>query len=299
LTYTNIPVLCSNGANLFAGTAAGVWRRALWQFTPSVTLDLAGGWNLISVPLAPLSDSTRSLFEDAASRAFVYRGEYVNVDTIGKGVGYWLKYPFSETVTIYGDLINPEMAPVTAGWNIIGSVLQPVAVSSISSTPPGIATSNFFGYNGSSYVVADSIQPGQGYWVKVNQSGTLDLSLTPSASPRAIRIVPTNELPPSPPQVGAPEGLNRAIPREYALHQNYPNPFNPMTVIRYQLPEKSHVTLKVYDLLGSEVATLVNGVEGPGDKSIVFDASNLSSGMYFYRLQAGSYMETRKLILLR
>ena len=89
------------------------------------------------------------------------------------------------------------------------------------------------------------------------------------------------------------------LPTRYSLHQNYPNPFNPTTTISYQLPMQNHVTLKVFDMLGREVATLVNGVEEPGYKSINFNANRLSSGMYFYRLQAGNYIETKKLVLLK
>jgi hypothetical protein len=89
------------------------------------------------------------------------------------------------------------------------------------------------------------------------------------------------------------------LPSEYSLSQNYPNPFNPSTTISYQLPAQSHITLKVFDVLGREVATLVNGVEEPGYKSVTFDAGKLSSGIYFYRLQAGNHVETKKLLLLR
>jgi hypothetical protein len=89
------------------------------------------------------------------------------------------------------------------------------------------------------------------------------------------------------------------IPLTYSLSQNYPNPFNPTTTISYQLPTQSYVTLKVFDVLGKEAATLVNGVEEPGYKSVTFDARKLSSGIYFYRLKSGNYFETKKLMLLK
>jgi hypothetical protein len=89
------------------------------------------------------------------------------------------------------------------------------------------------------------------------------------------------------------------LPQQFLLQQNYPNPFNPTTTIKYQLPAQSHVTLKVFDVLGREVATLLDGVEQAGYKSVTFDASRLSSSVYFYRLQAGNYIETKKLLLLR
>ncbi len=85
----------------------------------------------------------------------------------------------------------------------------------------------------------------------------------------------------------------------YFLYQNYPEPFNPSTTIRYQVSEVSFVTLKVYDVLGNEVASLVNEEKQKGSYSINFNASALSSGVYLYRLKAGSFMKTRKMILLR
>lgn len=89
------------------------------------------------------------------------------------------------------------------------------------------------------------------------------------------------------------------LPRNLELEQNYPNPFNPNTTISYQLPGQSHVTLKIYDVLGREVATLVNGVEDPGYKSVQWEATGVASGVYFYRLEAGNFASVKKLTLLR
>ncbi len=91
----------------------------------------------------------------------------------------------------------------------------------------------------------------------------------------------------------------RGMPRDYRLMQNYPNPFNPTTTIRFQIPTAGHVTLKVYSMLGQEVATLVEGNRSPGLYSITFDGSHLSSGIYAYRLQSGTSIETKKMILLK
>lgn len=89
------------------------------------------------------------------------------------------------------------------------------------------------------------------------------------------------------------------IPVSFSLHQNYPNPFNPVTEIRFQIAEVGLVTLKVFDLLGREVATLVNEVKQPGRYEVTWDADGVSSGVYLYRLQTGSFAETKKLILVR
>ena len=87
--------------------------------------------------------------------------------------------------------------------------------------------------------------------------------------------------------------------KEFELFQNYPNPFNPTTKISYTIPEGGNVTLKVFDLLGSEVAELVNGETEAGNYEINFDASLLPSGVYIYKLQAGDFVETKKMILIK
>ena len=83
------------------------------------------------------------------------------------------------------------------------------------------------------------------------------------------------------------------------LYQNYPNPFNPSTKIRYEIPERSSVTIKVYDVLGNEVYTLVREEKLVGNYKIEFDGANLPSGVYFYQIKAGNYVETKKMVLMK
>lgn len=92
---------------------------------------------------------------------------------------------------------------------------------------------------------------------------------------------------------------NNTAPTQFKLAQNFPNPFNPSTLIEYSLPAQQKVTLKVYDMLGREVAVLVNGEQAPGSYSVLFNALNLSSGVYFYRLQTESFTDIKKMMLVK
>ena len=100
---------------------------------------------------------------------------------------------------------------------------------------------------------------------------------------------------------------DKVVPGEFSLGQNYPNPFNPSTSIQYGLPVRSFVTLTVYNMLGQEVATLIEGEREAGYHTAKFDARNLASGVYLYRLQAkredgnrgGDFVQTRRLLLVR
>ena len=99
--------------------------------------------------------------------------------------------------------------------------------------------------------------------------------------------------------VGVEDEGNLLTPTEYNLAQNYPNPFNPTTTIQFSIPQRSNVVLKVYDVLGTEVKTLVNEEKEQGVYTINFDASQLASGIYLYKLQAGSFVETKKMLMLK
>jgi hypothetical protein len=89
------------------------------------------------------------------------------------------------------------------------------------------------------------------------------------------------------------------VPTEFLISQNYSNPFNPSTRIRNSIPKSSSVTVKVFDVLGNEVETLVNEEKPVGNYELNFNASGLSSGIYFYRLRAGTFVETKKMILIK
>jgi hypothetical protein len=95
------------------------------------------------------------------------------------------------------------------------------------------------------------------------------------------------------------EELVTPLPDDFILHNNYPSPFNSSTKIQYQIPHQANVTLKIYDVLGREVATLVNEVKPAGKYEVGFTENNLTSGIYFYTLQAGNFVQTKKMILLK
>ncbi|NOS86643.1 MAG: T9SS type A sorting domain-containing protein [Ignavibacteria bacterium] len=93
--------------------------------------------------------------------------------------------------------------------------------------------------------------------------------------------------------------INSEIPNNFNLSQNYPNPFNPVTNIKFSMPTGGLVKLVVFDILGREVVTLLNEVKPAGNYLVDFDASALSSGVYFYRLESGSFAETKKMLLVK
>ncbi len=93
--------------------------------------------------------------------------------------------------------------------------------------------------------------------------------------------------------------IDEVIPETYSLKQNYPNPFNPSTTIEYSVSEPSQIKIIVYNILGSEIATLVNEYKSSGTYREIFNAKNLTSGNYIIRLQAGSFSEVRKMTLLK
>lgn len=264
----------------------------------TVGVSLMDKWNMISVPVIPADSAVSSIYPGAASNAFSFStaGGYASRTFLRHGIGYWLKFNSSHTQSITGVPILSDTLDVEVGWNMMGSISQSFPVTQITSLPGGIVTSQFYGYGGT-YTTSDSIVLGKSYWVKVNQPGKLVLTSSTAAPVIAgrINIVPTTELPPP-----MPNGNETTIlPATFALGQNYPNPFNPSTDIRYQISDAGKVTLKIYNMLGNEVALLVNEVKQPGFYTATWNANKVPSGVYYYKLIAGSFTETRKMLLVK
>ena len=418
-------VIGRNGDSV--STAAGPLGSQVLPCFSAVRTTMAG-WNMVSLPLDLKNPRTSSIFPSGLSKAFSYEGGYVRQDSMRDAVGYWLKFDTSESLTFSGDPLLQDSIPLVSGWNLIGSISTSLDVASIQKAPPDLLISPFFGFDGA-YMIADSLQPVRGYWVKAKTSGKLTLSspagaqtpmvgkLSGTQTPMAGRSTATGsgscntfvfedksghrqalsiaeimsvepatearELPPLPPseafdvrfqsqqsEESLPEdpaisrqftimlqsggravklswqmastrgrifrfiqGKNAmtlaatgsltlpsetrtlilevqgkqtpSIPTAFALHQNYPNPFNPTTSIEYDLPVASHVTLIVYNLLGTAVSTLEEGLRSAGYHEIRWQPLQ-ASGVYFYRLEATGaenpsvkFQDVKRMVILK
>jgi hypothetical protein len=421
------------GVVLESGFIPGLRNRA--GSSTTINLDVASMWNMVSVPVLISDYRKTAVFPTASSQAFSFQSGYINKDTLQKGMGYWLKFPSTQTVNIQGTSLMLDAINVNPLWNIVGTISYPILASAVTPIPPVAIQSFFYGFLPlSGYYKADTLKPGSAYWVKVNQSGQLLLqtgslllrekgmlsSSAESASNSAevakkeelsdlqnLSIVDAGknertlyftakqsdidlaeyELPPPPPSnildvrfesqrnaevfkqvdgsdvnmfkinvsgakfpltinwnvdnsqqqyftleasyvedskiktqqyksaAGEKIVINNEkllylnllvtpmntveVPKVFAIYQNYPNPFNPTTRIKYNLPVKCMVKLAVYNIIGQMVTTIVDEVQDAGFKSVEWSANNVSSGVYFYKLTAGDFVEIKKMLLVR
>jgi len=185
-------------------------------------------------------------------------------------------------------------------WTAVNTGLRNHYINSLAVSPNGTSGTNLFaGTNGDGVFLSTN---GGLNWTAVN-TGLTNSSVSAFAVRGTNLFVgtvgagvwrrPLSEM------VTSMSTSSGDIPNEFKVEQNYPNPFNPATTIRYGLPQRSNVVLTVYNTLGQEVSTLVQRQQEAGSYEVKFDGSALASGVYFYRLQTGSFVDTKKLLLLR
>jgi len=388
--------------NSFTLTNSGIATLAI-EGSKEITIPVsfAVGWNLVSVPILASDMSVLTLFPNSNSSAYQFDNGYQTIGTMQNGKGYWLQFANQGSVNVHGNPISSKNISVKSDWNIIGPFDQNVSVSNITSTPTNIVTSNYFGYS-NGYTQSTTLEIGKGYWIKVSQAGTLNLSggsssiiaktSTENKSHWSSIVVEDNtgmqgtlylaaknelgtmsELPPVPPsgvfdvrygsnrqvesvetghyelylssasyplkirgenlggkvyevkdgvdgtlvQAELREGgevtismpLNhltleaiettKEMPLTYELGQNYPNPFNPTTIIPFTLSQAGQVHIVVYNVLGEVVKELVNRNYDAGQYRVEFNASQLVSGFYICKMQVGSFIDSKKIMLLK
>lgn len=139
------------------------------------------------------------------------------------------------------------------------------------------------------FKLSDFVTPGSNIYIAFREKVLDNFNDGASVSLDLVQVTATT---------GVAEQLS-GIPTAFQLEQNYPNPFNPSTTIRFSLPTAAEVSLKVFNMLGQEVATVAEGQHAPGTYTARWDASGMPSGLYFYKLQAGSYSDVKRLVLLK
>ncbi|HTK80865.1 MAG TPA: FG-GAP-like repeat-containing protein [Bacteroidota bacterium] len=280
---------------------AGSWSdiRHFAVNVATAELHTAPGWNMISLPVEPLSAQKDSLFPSSVSPAYRYSPEtgYILSDTLHPGTGYWLKFSQSQSIVISGVPAQSETLAVRPGWNLIGPPHDSIQAASIASDPPGLVSSQIFGY-GTKYVVVEELLAGHAYWVKLQDSGKLIFNN--ASSNNRLRIVPGTDLPPASPGTSAPE----SAPAAFEMNRAFPNPFNPSTRFTIDIPKSSEVIVSVYNIAGTLVATLMRGSLNAGAYTLEWNGNDSqgrssATGIYFIRVAAGGFEDVQKVLLVR
>jgi hypothetical protein len=340
---------------------------------------------------------------DPFANVYRYTGSYESVTSVSPGIGYSMKHSGPQVYNT-GDewpasgirVIDHHPINGIIGWNLIGGYELSVATADITTVPPELQSGPIYKYS-SGYQVANTLQPGYGYWMKLTAPGQIIIPETLAKGTEPVNYFPADwgkiiisdatginyvlyavngevdlnryELPPATmsgmvdirySSGRIAENLNAAVktiemngviypliitvenlyvklqdlsgkeintelkpgekitiinnsiiklnvlsskvvvaPIAYTLEQNYPNPFNPITKISFALPEAGNVKLSIYNILGQEIRRLVDEYRDSGNYTINFDASELNSGMYIYKLEVNGFTQTRKMALIK
>jgi len=258
------------------------------------------GWDTVGIDLQ-LGDTTlvwsiHPSDERAIDSSFSLRYYLENYNDAGK---IWIQKSFNvEKQSDYSVNIDYKFATRDFGMANLWTIITGVHLS-----PPDSAneliyqghTGNGFNFD-TGYVWLDknygfniNSDTSNNLWIVIGLWGNWEAPRTYYIDSLSIRI-----------QKGNPNNVKDSKRRiDYDLKQNYPNPFNPTTKIKYSVPRTSQVQLKIFDILGNEIETLINEKKPAGSYEITFNARSLPSGIYFYQLKAGSFIETKKMILLK
>ena len=194
-------------------------------------------------------------------------------------------------------LDEPDSGMATISGRVTDNTNNPVAGALVFATDSNQQIYSFGITDMNGNYTITGLVPGS-YSVSSSSYGYTDASASTTSLDYNSNYSSTSSFTLTPESVTAVESSPAAI-SSYQLYQNYPNPFNPSTIIRFSVPYQSQVTLKIYNILGSEVATLVNGMKAAGSYNVSFNAASLASGVYFYQLKAGNFVATKKLLLLK
>ena len=289
-----------SGNNIFAGTNGNVF----------LSTDNGTTWNIDTAGMGGPGNVTAFAFAGANLLAAAENGMYLSTNNgtswspvnLGSGAAYeTLVQPYAvvasgndlfaggswgiDLSTDNGSSWNPVDSGLAYGPNISAVAISGTDILAGDQYGQGVYLSDNNGATWSTVNSGFSTNPAI-YALTISGSNVV------AGTANGVWTVPLS-------QVAAVSKNKSALPEAFSLSQNYPNPFNPTTVISYQVPVSGQVTLKVYDMLGREIATLVNNKESAGSYSVKFDGSRLASGVYFYRLQAGSFSQTKKLLLMK
>ncbi len=259
---------------------ATAWRYYTYAKSPggaTATMGILGDMAAATVPLFGnglaewVNSRPDTMYALPVQYQSTWKSSYTDTSFVRLGATYYFPittktHNATYTVDAYGAMKMPG-----------GIIEQALRIKRVDTTSTGVDVKYIF--------VSDRLARVEVTAKESGQAGGDSLEVTPPtwwnvAIPTDVKIV-------------------ESTPVEYRLSQNYPNPFNPTTTIRFGLPERSTVTIKVFNLLGGEVATVVDGIFDAGERAVEFDAANLASGVYVYRLQAGTFTQTRKMVVMR
>jgi hypothetical protein len=290
-----------------------------------ITLDsipVAPGWNIMGSISSPIASSSVTAVGTVLQSAFFgFDNGYFSASTIEPGKGYWVKASTAGTLVLSSASAPPSGQTLAEKYLSLLNSIVILDVSGVRQTlyfapdaeevefelppvpPAGVFDARFASQKmvtrqNQEILLASAVYPVDVQW-NIQRPGDYALVVNgkeiPMSSAGSSRISHPSS------HISLRIGAATALPTEFALSQNYPNPFNPSTTISYEVPVGTRyaVSLHVFDVLGRLVATLVNEAKEPGRYSARWEAGNVASGMYYYRLEAGEYKATRKMLLLK